>query len=427
MCLKPITQSGIHTAPSTSATSSPLDSSRQDMLTIDQLPTCNPQTSTDSINATSSQGSADGPTPCASPDGMTLDLFGQEVAPANPSQPQVQAKHLEMNATSGPSGSNLSEQFDRQSSLANKLKRQLDGVGSTLFTLTWKRRATPLGRPYYQLVASGPRTSDNDFGSWATPQSDGTENSLAAHEARAQRAKLKHGRIFGNPLGVQAQMASWGTPNAAVPGGTPEQALARKRKARAQGKSMGLVVSVLDHQVQMASWPTPNVPNGGRSIAHTEMKGSTAYHKGKKVQVDLGAVVKMTSWPSPRAMDGSKGAVSETETTQRRVNDGKANLAEGSQSLASWATPQARDWKDSGDLTNVADGTHQMNLPREAWNVIGPISSGSPAQTASKGQLNPAFSLWLMGYPPEWLNCAPLAMPSSRKSRQSSSAPATKP
>jgi hypothetical protein len=92
-------------------------------------------------------------------------LFGQDHALANPSQPPEKAKHQAMNATSGPLGLNLSELADRQSSLANRLKRQLDGAGSTLFTLTWRKKATPLGRPYYQLAASGLPIAVHAYGS----------------------------------------------------------------------------------------------------------------------------------------------------------------------------------------------------------------------------------------------------------------------
>jgi hypothetical protein len=120
-------------------------------------------------NATSSQGSEDGASPSDLRCGLTIDLFGQEAVPASPSPQPEKAKHQAMNATSGPNGSDLSELADRQQSLANRLKRQLDGVGSTLFTLTWNRKATPLGRPYYQHVASERRTEGIDFGSLPSP------------------------------------------------------------------------------------------------------------------------------------------------------------------------------------------------------------------------------------------------------------------
>jgi len=47
----------------------------------------------------------------------------------------------------------------------------------------------------------------------------------------------------------------------------------------------------------------------------------------------------------------------------------------------------------------------------------GAIPSGSPVQTERRGALNPALSLWLMGYPDEWLSCGVRAMQSSRRSR----------
>jgi hypothetical protein len=155
--------------PSGSVTSLIRGLSVQDRLILEVSLTLRPTTSVGSLNATSSPVSEDGASPSATRCSQTIDLFGQDHAPASHSLPPEKAKHQAMNATSGPTGSNLSELADRQSSLANRLKRQLDGVGSTLFTLIWRQKVTPLGRPYYQLQASGLRTKEIGFGSLPTP------------------------------------------------------------------------------------------------------------------------------------------------------------------------------------------------------------------------------------------------------------------
>ena len=127
------------------------------------------------------------------------------------------------------------------------------------------------------------------------------------------------------------------------------------------------------------------------------------------------------------------------------------NLTEQTQLIASWPTPQARDEKNgwdekalnphnkpySKDLNDFAlltswatpksaDGRGNHYAPTETRRseirkqLSGLTVIGSPAGTEKPGQLNPAHSRWLMGYPPEWDACAPTAMPSSRKSRKPS-------
>src|SRR6516225_8239935 len=188
---------------------------------------------TDTTDVISSLGSADGTTPCRC--AGTKDLFGQAHVPVSPSARPARARVPMTDVICGLRGFLSSASADLQSSLESRLRRRLDGAGSTLFSLIWRRKATPAGRPYYQLAVLGRRTSDNDCGSWPTD-----------HKARG----------YGMQLNDTARLASWATPNASAPGGTPEQALKRK-----EGLCCGQSVTTLDHQMQLASWPTPKESN----------------------------------------------------------------------------------------------------------------------------------------------------------------------
>jgi len=96
--------------------------------------------------------------------------------------------------------------------------------------------------------------------------------------------------------------------------------------------------------------------------------------------------------------------------------------------LATVTTPSARDWKDTSGMSETGvdpDGstrTRLDQLPRQAQLAVsGATATGTTAETESTGQLDPAYSLWLLGFPPEWANCAPVETPSRRRSRRSSS------
>ena len=119
-------------------------------------------------------------------------------------------------------------------------------------------------------------------------------------------------------------------------------------------------------------------------------------------------------WPTPNALALSRGGLQANpeKALQRRGQGHQFNLDDAATLAAGWSTPTARDHKDSS-----SDGTAPINglLGRQAWLV-----SGSIAETVKLGQLNPAHSRWLMGYPSEWDSCGATAMQSFRSSRRRS-------
>ena len=332
-----------------------------------------PVTLPDLFSAISSPVLAAGATPCALPDGPTTDLFGRAVAHANLSAPPALKKAPLMIDTSGLSGSISSASAALESSLASKLKQRLTTDGSILFNLIWKVKATPAGRLVYRLAASARRTLDKDCGSWPTPRSADTVNTNE----------------------------------------TPEQWAAREIAMKAKNPNLGGLHKPLGIVVKLASWPSPTAsPTNADETSFLRRKG----RKPGGAITDIGAAVRLTSWPTPIVGDTTGGP---------RPPDDKRGPAPGLQAaahLTNWATPTTRDHKDGACLAQITGGVVQVNslLGRQVLLTdSGKQQIGSPAATEKPGQLNPAHSRWLMGYPPEWDACAPTAMPSSRKSRKS--------
>ena len=124
----------------------------------------------------------------------------------------------------------------------------------------------------------------------------------------------------------------------------------------------------------------------------------------------LGDVL-VSGWATPRAEDAESAGMRHSRGTADTLS------AQAGQDLAGWATPTTRDAKDgaceNADVpTKGVLGRQVVHLP-----TLGPTSFSSPAETGSRGALNPEFSRWLMGFPAEWGSCGATAMQSSRKSR----------
>jgi hypothetical protein len=244
--------------------------------------------------------------------------------------------------------------------MANRLRRQMEGLGSTLFVLRWKWQVTPLGRRICQLAASVRRTSDSDCGSWPTPDvCAGGPASLELVERRAAEGKKPQLR-----LSAVANMASWPTPMA----GTPAQ----------KGYNEAGNTDSSRKTVELCSWPPPKASGRDESLENWNRRKETEYEKypGKGLgsgSLEIIAQMAKNASATGRRPDGSKATVS---------------------------------------LNQVATLAH------------GAISNGSNAQTEKRGQLSPAFSLWLMleNFATAWLSCAPQETRLYRKPRPLSSA-----
>src|SRR4051812_28001520 len=90
----------------------------------------------DTPNATSSPASADGLTPCGSPDGPIVGLSGQGLALVSHFQaPAVAAGHASgLKDISGPPGASLSLQIALERSLVSRLPKPPTGIPSSAMT-----------------------------------------------------------------------------------------------------------------------------------------------------------------------------------------------------------------------------------------------------------------------------------------------------
>jgi len=151
-------------------------------------------------------------------DGPTTDKSGPDHVPASLSARQAKKAGRLTSGTYGRSSNISLRSADLSLSLGSRLQTKLESLGSTLYRLTWKQKATPQGLPFFQLVASVPRISESVSTGvqkgWPTPAAyDGSRGPIKGGLTDFQRVD-KNGVRYGTSLVTEAQFASWPTPAA---------------------------------------------------------------------------------------------------------------------------------------------------------------------------------------------------------------------
>ena len=207
----------------------------------------------------SSPESGFGAMPCAVPDGPIPALSGREAALASLSARQAKERGLLTSGTCGPHSTISSASVALSRSLASRLQAVTALHGSTLYKLTWKRRATPAGRWIPALRASARRISGKDCTGWPTPKAAEAGPDFAIHTRKGSG---------GMSLQTAVQLAGWVTPSARDWKDTPGMATERQ-----DGRTR---LDQLPRQATLAGWKTPAATDDkrGGSIT-TEMTGGS--------------------------------------------------------------------------------------------------------------------------------------------------------
>lgn len=166
------------------------------------------------------------------------------------------------------STSSSTERVQEYRSLVSRLRVRTDLLGSTLYSLTWKVRSTPLGRSISALRASEAPTSDSDSTSTqlvmvsprATPSRRDFKDTMGMSTTGVNPDGSERSRL--DQLPRQAMLAGWPAPDATnVADGTPfDTQMRNMMKRRAKMKEAKEVGSGRSMTLQFAAQSAANTP-----------------------------------------------------------------------------------------------------------------------------------------------------------------------
>jgi hypothetical protein len=249
------------------------------------------------------------------------------------------------------------------------------------------------------------------------PTSDGTETS-----APLTGPTLNQLTLFAEAFPVSRipwLADNWAPPTIAISGPSTGDVFARLHRVDFDGcwlkTSAGFSQLTLDGSLEAFSetWPRAGCLLNG--IAYL-----------RPPSAPLTREIESGLWPTPTAGEHTRNKSDSAGAAVRYTLVGMARYNR-------WPTPTARDWKDGSYCPNVPiNGL----LGRAVWatptahprtHMPRQVHHGAQLANQAGGALNPTWVEWLMGYPLGWTVLEDSATPSSRKSRNGSSAKSKQP
>lgn len=189
--------------------------------------------------------------------------------------------------------------------------------------------------------------------------------------------------------------------------GSTECVLTWKQSATPQGRPLSRLVPSTRPigGTDCGLWPTSTAADGRRGSG-TVRPQDTGIPLPQRVALMIAANPSL--WPTAAASD-CKGSVQGEKLAERMDMARGVRLPEEVTRVVLFPSPTVA-CATGGQSNRSGDRRDEMLLG-------GLARSMSQVPTEKPGALNPEFVSWLMGFPPEWVNCAPSVTRSSRKSR----------
>ena len=356
-----------------------------------------------------------------------IDKFGREAVLASLSPRRVKEAGLLTSGTFGPTGTISSASANLQSCLESRLRPLLNGSG--LCEVIWKPWTTPWGAVLSKPRARVRTTFETDTGLWVSPHSSSSSSSSSSTgpgtQGRQGGPNIQTQAFWstirasdGEKGGPNQQFGAGFPPLPAQAAGVCQTPVADDAPDRAKGKINSRGEPKLSGQVMASARPTP----------------TTRDHKDNSFcpNVPINGLLGRMVWPTPTSLSG--GSETSNPPGNSRNNNNIRKHALAATPVSTWATPASQE--PGGTAAAALERKRQANLKGSSmgicvsqlsWQIQPPISNGSSAPTEKRGALNPEFVCWLMGYPTEYLNCAPSETRSTTGRRKRSSKPPAQP